>query len=167
VRSAIETNANQIVTVMTSGEATGDAPDRGPLPQRHLLAISGFVGMLGVLIGAFGAHGLEDFLVKTHALTGDAVTKRLDQFDVGARYHLVHAVALLAICSIRGFSAAVVRAIATLMLVGIVLFSGSLYLLVATNTAWLGAITPIGGVSWIIGWTMIAVSAMRRTEVEV
>jgi len=167
VRSAIETNANQITTAMTSGEVTGDATKRGPLAHRLLLAVSGIVGMLGVLIGAFGAHGLEDFLVQTHALTGDAVTKRLAQFDVAARYHLVHAVALLAICSIRGFSEAVIHAIAALMIVGIVLFSGSLYLLVATNTAWLGAITPIGGVSWIIGWALIAVSAMRVTEVEV
>ena len=146
---------------MINGEPTSVVSNRGMLVHRHLLAVSGIVGMLGVLIGAFGAHGLEDFLAKTHDLSGDAVSKRLDQFDVGARYHLAHAVALLAICSIRGFSPAVIRAIAAFMILGIVLFSGSLYLLVATNTAWLGAITPIGGVSWIIGWTMIAVAAMR------
>lgn len=152
---------------MTSGEPTIVTTNPGPRVRRHLLAISGIFGMLGVLIGAFGAHGLEGFLIETHALSGETVAKRLDQFDVGARYHLVHAVALLAICSIRGFSATVIRTIAAFMMVGIVLFSGSLYLLVATNTVWLGAITPIGGVSWIIGWTMIAVAAMRVTEVEV
>ncbi len=152
---------------MTSGETTGVTTQRDRLAFRYLLATAAVFGMLGVLIGAFGAHGLENFLVQTHSLDGEIVAKRLDQFDVGARYHLVHAVALLAICSIRGISPMVIRAIAVFMMVGIVLFSGSLYLLVATNTTWLGAITPIGGVSWIIGWTMIAVAAIRAPKVEV
>jgi len=152
---------------MTSGEQTRVVTNPNKLLHRHLLAVSGILGMLGVLIGALGAHGLEDFLVETHALSGETIAKRLGQFDVGARYHLVHAVALLAICSIRGISPTVIRAIAVFMIVGIVLFSGSLYLLVATNTTWLGAITPIGGVSWIIGWTMIAVAAIRAPKMEV
>lgn len=152
---------------MTSGELTDVTTNGDPLAYRYLLAGAGVFGMLGVLIGAFGAHGLENFLVQTHSLDGAAVAKRLDQFDVGARYHLVHAVVLVAICSIRGISPVVIRAIAVFMVVGIVLFSGSLYLLVATNTNWLGAITPIGGVSWIIGWTMITVAAIRAPRVEV
>jgi uncharacterized membrane protein YgdD (TMEM256/DUF423 family) len=152
---------------MTSGELTGVTTKRDPLAYRYLLAMAGVLGMLGVLIGAFGAHGLENFLIQTYLLDSALVAKRLDQFDVGARYHLVHAVALVAICSIRGISLTVIRAIAVFMMVGIVLFSGSLYLLVATNTTWLGAITPIGGVSWIIGWTMIAVAAIRAPKVEV
>jgi uncharacterized membrane protein YgdD (TMEM256/DUF423 family) len=152
---------------MTSGELTGVTTKRDPLAYRYLLATAGVLGMLGVLIGAFGAHGLENFLIRTYLLDGAVVAKRQDQFDVGARYHLVHAVALVAICSIRGISPTAIRAIAVFMMVGIVLFSGSLYLLVATNTTWLGAITPIGGVSWIIGWTMIAVAAIRAPKVEV
>lgn len=150
---------------MTSGEPNPTTTDHAAPPHRYLLAISGIAGMLGVLIGAFGAHGLERFLVETHGLSSDLLVKRLDQFDVGARYHLVHAVALLAICLIRGISPRMIRAVSACMIAGLVLFSGSLYLLVATNTAWLGAITPIGGVSWIIGWTMIAVAAIRSGAV--
>ena len=114
---------------------------------------------MGVLIGAFGAHGLEAFLVDAGA-SAELVDKRLDQFDVGARYHLVHAVALLGLPGLPLLSARMRSFAFGFFTAGIVLFSGSLYLLVLTNTPWLGAITLFGGVCWILAWTTIAVAAL-------
>lgn len=129
--------------------------------RRRWTATAAVLGALGVLIGAFGAHGLENFLSDQFSLAPEQLARRLDQFDVGARYHLVHAAALLALCALPTISRTGLKIAATLMVAGIVLFSGSLYLLVATNTPWLGAITPIGGVSWIAAWGAIAIGAMR------
>jgi len=126
-----------------------------------IVATAAILGGLGVVIGAFGAHGLETSLADS-GLAPDVVAKRLDQFDVGARYHLVHAVALLALAGLPAISRSARMAAFGLMVAGIVLFSGSLYLLVVTNTPKLGAITPIGGVCWIIAWSIVAVSATRN-----
>lgn len=130
-----------------------------------MIAVAALLGGLGVIIGAFGAHGLEAQLVKM-GVDAALIPKRLDQFDVGARYHLVHAVAIFALanavnlsrrCRLTGF---------LFFTAGILLFSGSLYVLVLTNTPWLGAITPLGGVSWIIAWSVVAISAaMSRSRV--
>lgn len=128
--------------------------------NRWLVVAAAIAGASGVAIGALGAHGLPEFLLRQGA-DAELVAKRLAQFDTGARYHLVHAVALLAI----GLFAAnaddsakmtLVRWSGILMIAGIVLFSGSLYLLVVTNTPILGAITPLGGISWIAAWVLIA-----------
>ncbi len=132
-----------------------------PRDRRRWTAIAAVLGLLGVLIGAFGAHGLEAYLSDGFSLTPEMLAKRSAQFDVGARYHLVHAVTLLALCALSTVSGTTLRIAGGLLVAGIVLFSGSLYLLVATNTTWLGAITPLGGLSWIIAWGVIAVGAMR------
>jgi uncharacterized membrane protein YgdD (TMEM256/DUF423 family) len=129
--------------------------------RRRIIAAAGLAGLLGVVIGAFGAHGLEGHLNDHLSLSTELLAKRLDQFDVGARYHLVHAAAMLALAALP-LSPAVIRIAGVLMVAGIVLFSGSLYLLVATNTPWLGAITPFGGAAWIIAWGVIAAGAMLR-----
>ncbi|TWU26986.1 hypothetical protein Pla52o_08420 [Novipirellula galeiformis] len=108
-------------------------------------------GALGVLIGAFGAHGLAGFL-ESRGLDAETIAKRSDQFDVGARYHLVHAVVLLSLAAVP-FGADRIRRVASwLFLLGIVFFSGSLYLLVVFNVPKFGAVTPIGGLLWIFGW---------------
>lgn len=120
----------------------------------HLIA-AGIAGATAVGIGAFGAHGLPDRLTDM-GVDAETLTRRLGQFDTGARYHLAHAVAILAMTSMPGRRTRVRFAVLLLFLVGIVLFSGSLYVLVLTNTPWLGAITPIGGVSWIVAWSLIA-----------
>jgi uncharacterized membrane protein YgdD (TMEM256/DUF423 family) len=146
---------------MTTDPVTGIATADAKAPHRWWMAIGGIAGFLGVLIGAFGAHGLEDFLAGAYSPGPELLTRRLDQFDVAARYHLVHAVALLVITALPGLSARAVRITAGLMLTGIVLFSGSLYLLVATNTPWLGAITPLGGTAWLLAWAGITIAALR------
>jgi uncharacterized membrane protein YgdD (TMEM256/DUF423 family) len=128
---------------------------------RTVLMASVF-GALGVLLGAWGAHGLENYLVS--AFGGDAawLAKRLAQFDTGVRYQLVHAVALLALTGSPPVQPRVIGLITMAWSVGTVFFSGTLYLLVLTNTPWFGAITPIGGVILIGGWVgLLFVSRSR------
>ena len=134
---------------------------------RRILLAAAVAGASGVAIGAFGAHGLPDFLATQYA-DADLVDRRMEQFETGARYHLIHALALLCLAAIASLTEigsdsnaaarpprALVSA-AVLFTLGIVFFSGSLYLLVVTNTPWLGAITPIGGLAWIIAWLLLA-----------
>jgi len=122
--------------------------------DRSILILAAVCGSLGVLIGAFGAHGLPNFLADK-GLPEATILKRLDQFDVGARYHLIHAVALLALAAIPLGSDVLRSRIAWMFVGGIVLFSGSLYLLVLINQPKFGAITPIGGVTWIVAWLLL------------
>ena len=123
--------------------------------NRWLIVAAAIAGATGVAIGAFGAHGLATFL-QTQGADAELVAKRLSQFDTGARYHLIHAVTLLSIAGIPTSNAKLIRAVGVLFLAGILLFSGSLYLLVLTNTPWMGAITPLGGVCWIAAWVLLA-----------
>ena len=107
---------------------------------------------LGVVLGAFGAHGLRA------RVTPDM----LAVFETGVRYHLIHALGLLAVAwAASRWPSAWVGAAGWLFVAGIVIFSGSLYLLVMTGTRWLGAITPIGGLCLIAGWAVLAVGALR------
>ena len=105
-------------------------------------------------MGSFGAHGLETFLT-SGGLEQELVIKRLDQFDVAVRYHLIHSVALLALAALTIGTPGRRRWVARLFVLGLFLFSGSLYALVLTNTPVLGAITPLGGLSWIAGWLLL------------
>ena len=109
-------------------------------------------GGLGVAFGAFGAHALQARLSPDDLAT----------FEIGVRYQLIHAVALLAVAwATTQWSGATVTAAGWAFTVGIVVFSGSLYTLVLTGQRWLGAITPIGGVAFLIGWALLAWTAFR------
>jgi uncharacterized membrane protein YgdD (TMEM256/DUF423 family) len=103
------------------------------------LRISAIVGFLAVALGAFGAHGLHAVLEKN---------ARLATWETAVLYHLTHAVVLLIIATLRPLRAAAFW----LMLTGIAIFSGTLYVLALTNVKWLGAITPVGGVCLLAGW---------------
>ena len=107
---------------------------------------------LAVALGAFAAHGLR----------GRVSPDMLTVFETGARYHMYHALALLAVAWIttRGAGGAATAA-GWLFVAGTVLFCGSLYLLVATGQRWLGAVTPLGGAAFIAGWLSLAVAAWR------
>jgi uncharacterized membrane protein YgdD (TMEM256/DUF423 family) len=105
--------------------------------------IAGILGFCGVLFGAFGAHMLHGLLQK-YETTGI--------WETGVLYHLVHALALLVL---SGWRPVPHRAFA-LILGGMIIFSGSLYLLSLTNIRWLGAITPIGGLGLMGGWLVLA-----------
>ena len=129
---------------------------------RGLTLIAAVAGFSGVALGAFGSHGLADFLA-SRGMEPETLVKRLPQFDTAVRYHLVHAVGLLGLAGIPGMTGRRRRQVAGLMAAGLILFCGSLYLLVLTDTPWLGAITPFGGVSWLIGWAWLGVSSWRGT----
>jgi len=134
---------------VSMGENIGDAF------RRRMLIVAGVSGALAVLIGAFGAHGLPDRLADL-GVDAETTVRRLAQFDTGARYHLAHAIVLLVIATLPVLPNAALKWSAGLLVAGTVFFSGSLYVLVLTNTPWLGAITPIGGGCWIIAWTSLA-----------
>lgn len=115
-----------------------------------LAALSAF---LAVAAGAFGAHGLRDRVAPD----------LLAVFEVGARYHMYHALALLAVGWLATrIEGALPTAAGWLFVAGTVLFSGSLYLLALTGRRWLGAVTPFGGVAFLVGWALLAVAAWRR-----
>ena len=103
------------------------------------MRMAAFMGFLAVALGAFGAHGLQQSLAQNNTT---------DIWKTAASYHLIHAV-MLFVLGIRQ----PVRAGPWLCFFGgIVVFSGSLYLLAVTNVKWLGAITPVGGVGLLAGW---------------
>lgn len=108
---------------------------------------------IAVALGAFGAHALRV------RLTPD----QLATFETGVRYHMYHALALLAVAMVVGrWSSSVLATVAGWCFVaGILLFSGSLYLLSLGGARGLGAITPVGGVAFLAGWACLALAAIR------
>ena len=107
---------------------------------------------LGVVLGAFGAHGLA----------GRVTPAMLGVFETGVRYHLIHGLALLGVAwAASRWPSGLINTAGWLFVFGTVLFSGSLYLLSVTGVRWLGAITPIGGLCFTVGWLLLAVGAMR------
>lgn len=109
------------------------------LAQIYAIRIAAVMGFFAVALGAFGAHGLKDML----AQNGTAAI-----WEKAVFYHLIHAVMLFVLAGRKEFPALAWWS----FLAGIVIFSGSLYLLSATNLRWLGAITPVGGVGFLVGW---------------
>ncbi|MEO7723229.1 MAG: DUF423 domain-containing protein [Chthoniobacterales bacterium] len=109
-----------------------------------LFRIAAGLGFLAVGLGAFGAHALKNILQ-----TNDTT----EAWKTAVLYHVVHALALLLLALLPTAN----RAAASLFIAGVVLFSGSLYLLALTNVKWLGAITPIGGLCFLAGWTCLVI----------
>lgn len=111
--------------------------------------IAGVAGATGVMLGAFGAHGLKSIVTDPHLL---------EVWDTAARYHLVHALAI-GLCAAHPGRP---RAAVALFALGIALFAGSLYALALTDVRWLGAITPLGGLSFIAGWIALALAPTAK-----
>jgi uncharacterized membrane protein YgdD (TMEM256/DUF423 family) len=115
-------------------------------------AVGAFAGMLGVALGAFGAHGLRSRVTP----------EMLAVFETGARYQMYHAIALLAVAwAAARWTSPWVNAAGALFAAGILLFSGSLYLLALTGTRGWGAVTPVGGLAFILGWACLGLAAVR------
>jgi len=130
-----------------------------------ILTATGVLGASGVLVGAFIAHGLEDWLIE-RGQEGVA-KKRVRQADVGVRYQLIHTATLLAFAGVRQFyHPKKFITIVCLIVSGTLLFSGSLYVLVAFNLPVLGAVTPLGGMAWIAAWILIAMPCARGCPTE-
>lgn len=121
--------------------------------SRFFLAAGSISAAISVAAGAFGAHAL-----RARVPAQDLVT-----FETGVRYQMYHALAMLVVAWVLTVApdAVAARWAGRLFLVGTVIFSGSLYLLVLTDTRWLGAVTPIGGVAFLAGWACLAASAWR------
>ncbi len=117
------------------------------------LLLGSLNAMLAVMLGAFGAHGLKKIL------TADM----LAVFSTGVQYHFYHALGLLVVGLIATQLPASmqIKWSGWLMFAGIILFSGSLYVLAVTGLRWLGAITPIGGVCFILAWAMLAYAVYK------
>ena len=117
------------------------------------LTLGGINAALVVMLGAFGAHGLKA------RMSADM----LAVYQTGVHYHLFHALGLLVVglVAMHISDSAYLRWSGWLMLVGIVLFSGSLYVLSVTGLRWLGAITPFGGVSFIAAWVLFVVALFK------
>ena len=117
------------------------------------ITISAILGFLGVGLGAFGAHGLKA------KLSADMMVV----FETAARYHLIHAVALLGIGILaRQMDVTAIKVAGIAMIFGILVFSGSLYGLAISGIRILGAITPIGGLGLMVGWAALVVAAIQN-----
>lgn len=120
--------------------------------ERTWFAVGSILATLAVAAGAFGAHGLEN------RLSADD----LDTYQTAARYHMYHALGLLAVAyAAQRFGGGLVSAAGWLFIAGIVLFSGSLFLLALSGIKILGAVAPIGGTCFLAGWACLAVAAWR------
>ena len=117
---------------------------------------TGAIGLaLAVILGAFGAHGLRS---------------RLDAYSMGVYeravfYHFIHAMGLLVVSILLRLGAVSLTAgswVCALLLAGVIIFSGSLYLLAVTGIRSFGAITPIGGLSFIVAWVLLAIALVRN-----
>ena len=122
---------------------------------KQILQLAGISGALAVGLGAFGAHSLEALLIQNG---------RLDPFQTAVNYHFYHTLALFGIGVLdsvkpdwKGISFA-----AWSMVLGILIFSGSLYVLSLTGITWLGAITPLGGLAFILGWSSLVYLSFKN-----
>lgn len=128
---------------------------------RFYLLLSAFSGALSVALGAFGAHGLKKIVSPTMLAT----------FQTGVQYQFIHSLVLLALAILLFVPVAkavssLLKLSANFMVVGIILFSGSLYTMTFMSVsggfpAWLGPITPIGGLAFIMGWIFLLVAAFK------
>ncbi|MFP8644002.1 DUF423 domain-containing protein [Priestia aryabhattai] len=121
--------------------------------MKLFLIIGAINAMLAVALGAFGAHGLE----------GKISEKYLEVWKTGVQYQMFHAMGLFVIAFLLSKfpQSSLLTASGWIMFVGIVLFSGSLYVLSTSGIKVLGAITPLGGVAFIVAWILIVVAAVK------
>ena len=135
------------------------------MSHRHLIVTAAILAAVGVSLGAFGAHALAG-AVKTWGLTEAEQAQRLETWEVAVRYQLFHSLALLGIgllvarrpCGRLSWAAA-------LLILGMMIFCGCLYVLVLSGIKILGAVVPIGGVCLIVGWATLAWAAWTMDEV--
>jgi uncharacterized membrane protein YgdD (TMEM256/DUF423 family) len=120
--------------------------------ERTFFALGALAAGLAVAAGAFGAHGLRARITP----------ELLAVFETGARYQMYHALGLLGVgCAVGRWSGGGAGAAGWLFVAGMVLFSGSLYLLALGGPRWLGAVTPVGGLCFLVGWVLLAWAAFR------
>ncbi|WP_370583206.1 DUF423 domain-containing protein [Pontibacter sp. FD36] len=123
------------------------------MTQKAILLIATAFGALSVMIGAFGAHALAPML---------RATNRVETFETAVKYQMYHTLALLAVgLLLFKIEHPALQIAAWAFLIGIIIFSGSLYTLTMTGITWLGAITPIGGTALIVGWAALFYAVLK------
>lgn len=122
-------------------------------PSKLFLLLGSINAMIAVMLGAFGAHALKSRLT----------AEMLAIFQTGVQYHFYHSLGLIAVGLVinQYTSVGLFKWSGWLMFAGILLFSGSLYILAISNLRWMGAITPIGGTSFIIAWLLLFIGIMK------
>ena len=120
--------------------------------ERLFFLVGSISALIAVGLGAFGAHGIK----------GRLTPEMLNAFEVGVRYQMYHALALLAVAwALSRWPRAEITVAGWLFIAGTIIFSGSLYLLSLTGVRWIGAITPIGGVAFLLGWLSLVWGVWR------
>lgn len=127
--------------------------------KKNILMNAGILGLLAVVLGAFGAHGLKPLLS----------SDMLAAYETGIRYHFYHTVVLLVLGFVAQPSDKLVQRAATFFTLGIIFFSGSLYVLALSSVngnvwSWLGPVTPIGGLCFMTGWVFIFLFASKKNK---
>lgn len=125
------------------------------MPASIFLFIAACSGFISVALGAFGAHGLK----------GRLAPYLMDVFQTGVQYQFYHTLALLLVgLLVLHQNGRALRIAGWSFTLGMILFSGSLYLLALTGTHWLGAVTPVGGLAFLTGWAALAYSALQLSR---
>jgi uncharacterized membrane protein YgdD (TMEM256/DUF423 family) len=120
--------------------------------MKILLSLAACSAMISVVLGAFAAHGLKSKLSET----------LLNTFQTGVQYQMYHSIALILLAILyRQVPQSLLFYSAGFMFAGIILFSGSLYMLALTQLKWFGPITPIGGLCFIVGWALLIAAALK------
>jgi uncharacterized membrane protein YgdD (TMEM256/DUF423 family) len=142
--------SSTIATVVTFSKAIDGRGLEWFAMDKTFLLLGAIAAFLAVALGAFGAHGLR----------GRLSPEMLAVFQTGVQYHMYHALALLIVSGIMGrMGGWLIQTAGWLFVAGIVLFSGSLYVLAISGITVLGAITPIGGLAFLLGWACLAFAA--------
>lgn len=120
--------------------------------QNLFFALGACLSLLGVVFGAFGAHALRSRLSP----------EMLETFEVAVRYQMYHSLGMIAAAwAVSAWQNQLTVTAGWCFFAGVLIFSGSLYILSFTGVRWLGAVTPIGGVAFIVGWGCLALAAIR------
>lgn len=125
--------------------------------ERTFVILGAVLMFLAVGAGAFGAHALSGYFERFPTFEAT--------YDTAVRYHMIHGLALFVVAwaATRWPAASLLSWSGTLFFAGVLIFSGSLYLMVFTRMGWLGAITPVGGVAFLGGWVTLLLAAFRGT----
>ena len=129
---------------------------QGTNTASKFIAIGSVFAMLGVLLGAFGAHILKNQLT----------SGQISIYQTGVEYQMYHSFAILfvGLYQLQVQSSRLLHSSAIAFMIGIILFSGSLYLLSMTGIRWIGVVTPIGGMAFIIGWLCLAMATVKNLK---
>ncbi len=132
---------------------------------KHGLWIGALMGLSAVIFGTFGAHGLETMLGGSEALSAEELAKRHDNWAIGVRYLMYHAIVVFIIGMMGQFNRHQALTVALYLLTGgTVIFSGALFVLTLTGMKWLGMVAPIGGVGMTLGWAALVMVGWAATQ---